>query len=238
MRLIKEKDQITITDLNKLKKYPYKQYNRYSGEQGRRYLVDEKPVPSVTTILSNTKDRKFLDDWIRRVGKDQADKITKNASDIGSEMHLCLEHYLSGDVYYNLTPWAEKPRTMAHKILENLEPLQEVWGNEISLAYKDKYAGTADLVALYDGEPTIIDFKQANRPKKEEWVEDYKLQLGAYYLAHREAYGPIRRGLISICTRDLTYQSFMLREPDLSEYSEKFLERVDKYNDLIKQSSS
>lgn len=231
MKLEKSESGLKLLELERVKKYPYKKYNRFT-ETTRKYLVDEKKVPSVTTILSKTKDDDGLKKWRERVGEDAANKIVREASAVGTEMHLVLEKYLDGSGYMNLDPQAQKPRLMAHKILQNLEPLQEVWGNEISLAYKHEYAGTTDCIALHNDLPTIIDFKQANKPKKEEWVEDYKLQLGAYYLAHKEHYGPIEQGLITICTRDLKYQEFKLRERDLAEYSEKFLERLEQYKKL------
>jgi hypothetical protein len=124
-----------------------------------------------------------------------------------------------------------KPRMMAKTILDNIK-IDEVWGNEISLEYENKFAGTADLSCVAYGKPSIVDWKQSNRPKKEEWVEDYKLQLGAYYLAHTKNYGPIEQGVIAICTRDLQYQEFKLLEPDLKEYGDKFLERVEQFNKL------
>jgi ATP-dependent exoDNAse (exonuclease V) beta subunit len=66
-----------------------------------------------------------------------------------------------------------------------------VYGNEVSLAYEDKWAGSTDLVGLFDDKPTIIDFKQSNKLKKEEWIEDYYYQIAAYSLAHRKSFGPI-----------------------------------------------
>ena len=62
---------------------------------------------------------------------------------------------------------------MAKTILDNIK-IDEVWGNEISLEYQNKFAGTCDLTAVAYGKPSIIDWKQTNKPKKEEWVEDYK----------------------------------------------------------------
>ena len=213
------------------RKYPYKHYNRFSDTTGRKYLVDNIKVPSVTTILGATKDKRFLDNWRRRVGDKEADRIMRQASTVGTEMHQVLEYYLTGQGYYNAAEEGTKPRMMAKTILDNIK-LDEVWGNEISLQYKNQFAGTADLTAVAYGKPSIVDWKQANRPKKEEWVEDYKLQLGAYYLAHTANYGPIEQGVISICTRDLQYQEFRLSEADLKEYSEKFLERLSEFNKL------
>lgn len=232
MKFIKENNTIKISDIQKIAKYPYKHYNRFSDEKGRKYLVEEQKVPSVTTILSKTKDQSGLDAWRKRVGAEQAKKIVEKAASIGTEMHYILEHYFNGTPYYNADPNFQQPRIMAHKILENLSLLTEIWGNEVSLAYKNEFAGTTDMIALYNGKPTIIDFKQSNRPKKEEWIEDYKLQLGAYYLAHKNTYGSIEQGLISICCRDLTYQSFVLNESSLQEFSEKFLHRVEQFKKL------
>ena len=214
-----------------IRKYPYKHYNRFSDTTGRKYLVENVKVPSVTTILSATKDMRQLNNWRRRVGEEEANRIMNQASTIGTEMHQVLEYYLTGQGYYNDMEEGAKPRMMAKTILDNIK-LDEVWGNEISLEYKNKFAGTCDLTAVAYGKPSIVDWKQANRPKKEEWVEDYKLQLGAYYLAHTANYGPIEQGVISICTRDLQYQEFKLSEPDLKEYSEKFLERLEKFDEL------
>ena len=214
-----------------LKKYPYKHYNRFSDEKGRKYLVDNIKVPSVTTILSRTKDMTQLNDWRRRVGNAEADKIMNQASTIGTEMHKVLEYSLNGQGYFNMMDEGTKPRMMAKTILENIK-LDEIWGNEVSLEYKNMFAGTCDLTAMAYGKPSIIDWKQSNRLKKEEWVDDYKHQLGAYYLAHTLNYGPIEQGVIAICTRDLQYQEFRLSEADLQEYADKFLERVDKFKKL------
>jgi|TARA_R100001591_G_scaffold38879_1_gene50303 genome maintenance exonuclease 1 len=213
------------------KKYPYKHYNRFSDTTGRKYLVDNVKVPSVTAILSATKDMRQLNNWRRRVGEKEADRIMNQASTIGTEMHQVLEYYLSGGGYYNDMEEGAKPRMMAKTILDNIK-IDEVWGNEISLEYQNKFAGTCDMTAVVYGKPSIVDWKQANRPKKEEWVDDYKHQLGAYYLAHTANYGPIEQGVVSICTRDLRYQEFRLSEADLKEYADKFLNRLEQFNKL------
>ena len=219
-----------------IKKYPYKHYNRFSDTSGRKYLVDNIKVPSVTTILSATSDKRFLANWRRRVGDVEADRIMKQASSIGTEMHQVLEYTLNGQGYYNAMEEGTKPRMMAKTILDNIK-LDEVWGNEISLEFENRFAGTCDLTAMCYGKPSIVDWKQTNKPKKEEWVEDHKLQLGAYYLAHKRNYGPIEQGVIAMCSRDLQYQEFRLNESDLIEYGDKFLVRVEHYNDIIKANS-
>ena len=220
-----------------VKKYPYKHYNRFSDKNGRKYLVGNAKVPSVTNILSATKDKRFLENWRRKVGDAEADRIMNQASTIGTEMHQVLEYTLNGQGYFNAMEEGTKPRMMAKTILNNIK-LEEIWGNEISLEYNNQFAGTADLTALCYGKPSIVDWKQTNRPKRDEWVEDYKLQLGAYYLAHTKNYGPIEQGVVSMCSRDLQYQEWRLNESELKEYADKFLLRVDEYNKIIKNESS
>ena len=121
---------------------------------------------------------------------------------------------------------------MAHTIIQNLPELKIVYGSEVNLAYEGQWAGSTDLVALYKGEPTIIDFKQSNRFKKREYVEDYHYQIAAYALAHKKVYGPITRGLIAICTKDIEFQSFELDENILKEYEGRWFSRVEKYYKL------
>ena len=124
---------------------------------------------------------------------------------------------------------------MAQKIIEiGLTPIEEVYGSEIMLHYPGLYAGSTDLVCLHNGLETIVDFKQSNRPKKEEWVEDYYLQIAAYAMAHDAYYGStIRQGVIMMCTPDLYYQEFKVSDSVLRGWKHKFLKRLDHYNELI-----
>lgn len=233
MRLIKQENKFIITDLKRENKYDYKQYTRQEEHGSRTYNVGEKKIPSVTTILSATQSEEkkaSLDKWRERVGYQEAQRITQQAATRGTEMHYVLENYIDGKGYLNLSPEGAQARLMAHEIVQNLEKLKVVWGNEVSLAYDDRWAGATDVVGLYDDQPTIIDFKQSNKPKREEYVEDYYYQIAAYSLAHKKQYGPITQGLICICTKDKLYQEFKMNEVKLSEYEDKWLERVEKYH--------
>ena len=233
MRLIKQENKFIITDLKRENKYDYKQYTRQEEHGSRTYNVGEKKIPSVTTILSATQSEEkkaSLDKWRERVGYQEAQRITQQAATRGTEMHYVLENYIDGKGYLNLSPEGAQARLMAHEIVKNLEKLKIVWGNEVSLAYEDLWAGATDVVGLYDDQPTIIDFKQSNKPKREEYVEDYYYQIAAYSLAHKKQYGPITQGLICICTKDKLYQEFKMNEVKLSEYEDKWLERVEKYH--------
>jgi genome maintenance exonuclease 1 len=232
MKIEKEKKSFIVSGFVIDKKYDYKDFSRNDEETGRTYNVGEKKIPSVTTILNKTQSeekRKSLDAWRERVGYQEAARITAQASKRGTEMHYVLEQYLNGIGYINLSKEGVLPRMMAHTIVSNLDRFSQVYGTEVSLFYKDRWAGMTDVVGVYDEKSTIVDFKQANKPKREEWIEDYYYQIAAYSLAHKLNYGPIEQGLICICTKDLQYQQFKMNKNKLSEYEEKWLARVEKF---------
>jgi len=124
---------------------------------------------------------------------------------------------------------------MAEVIIEEgLCHVDEVWGSEVQLYYKDQYAGTTDIVGLYKGKPHIIDFKQTNKPKKEEWIQDYFLQLCAYAHAHNEITGTeISSGVVLMCSRDLQFQKFEMNEIQFQKYSYMWFNRVKEYRKLV-----
>lgn len=142
---------------------------------------------------------------------------------------------MNGQGYFNLSKDGSLPRMMAHTIIENLQDLSRVYGTEVSLAYKDQWAGSSDLICEYANKPTIADFKQSNKPKREEWIEDYFYQIGAYSLAHKLQYGDIRQGLILICTKDLVFQKYVMSETMLKEYEDKWLEKMQDFRKIMKK---
>ena len=235
MRLKQEENKFIITDLSREEKYKYSNYTRNDNDGPRTYNVGKLKIPSVTTIISATQSankKAGLDRWREKVGYKTAQDITQQAALRGTEMHYVLEQYIAGKGYLNLSESGELARSMAHEIVKNLELFKTVWGNEVNLAYKDRWAGSTDCVGLYDEKPTIIDFKQSNKPKREEYVEDYYYQIAAYSLAHQEQYGPIDQGLICVCTKDGLYQEFKMDARKLDEYENKWLERVERFEKL------
>ena len=201
----------------------------------RNYEVAGYRLPSVTTILGRTKDDTFLKDWIAKKGKKEAERI-KNASAVrGTSMHKYLENYVLGKGYEDLTELGQETKRMAQKVIEvGLAPVSGYFGSEVTVYYPGLYAGSTDLVGIHNDKETIIDFKQANRPKKEEWIEDYKLQCAAYALAHDYVYrSTIRQCVIMICTPDLYYQEFKIQDSELKEWKHKWLKRLNMYHDLI-----
>jgi len=150
-------------------------------------------------------------------------------------MHKYLESFITDVGYDDLTELGQAAKPMAEKIMEvGLAPVDEYFGSEVTLHYPGLYAGQTDLVCLHNGLETVVDFKQANRPKKKEWIEDYYLQIAAYAMAHDYVYGSqIRQGVIMVCTPDLYYQEFRITDHELRRYKHSFLKRLDSYHDLI-----
>jgi len=201
-----------------IQKYPYAELSRVARNGKRHYTTpDGRSVPSVTTVLSATKDMTHLHAWRKRIGEAKAQQITTESANIGTVMHRSLEKHVKG---VDRTPGTnlvqQKGWAMANIIIENgLSDVSEVWGSEISLYYPELYAGTTDLVGIYKGAPAIMDFKQARKLKKKEWVEDYFLQLVAYAEAHNKQYGTdIRSGRIFICTQNNEFQTFEIDNYD------------------------
>jgi len=198
---------------------------------------DGEKLPSVTTILGATKDMTALNEWRKRIGEDKAAQITREAAGVGTAMHANLERFIIGEQRQpGNNPVHVQANAMANVIIENgLSRLSEVWALEQSLYFPGLYSGTTDGIGVFDGEPAVFDHKQTNKPKKEEWVEDYYLQLTAYILAHNEVYGTdIRRGVVFMCSRDLQYQQFNLLPQDFNKYQDLWLEKVQEYYNLTK----
>ena len=171
------------------KKFEYVRGPRATVQGSRTYDIEGKPLPSVTKILHKTKDHDYINKWKKRVGVDEASRIKNLSSKRGTAMHKFIEKHLEGTGYDDATPGGREAKPMARKIIEDgLAPLEEVWGSEVTLYYPGLYAGTTDLVGIYNGLETLIDYKQSNRPKQREWITDYFLQVGAYCLAHDYLY--------------------------------------------------
>jgi len=216
-------------------KYTYTDASRIEDQGTRLYDVNGTRLPSVTTVLGKTKNQQFLKDWIAKKGEAEAERIKNLSSNRGTAMHKFLEHYILGTGYDDLTALGQEAKAMAQKVIDvGLTPVEEYYGSEVTLYYPGLYAGSTDLVCLHNGRETIVDFKQSNRPKKKEWIEDYYLQIAAYAMAHDYVHNSkIEQGVIMVCTPDLYYQEFKVEGPELRRYKHEFLKRLDSYHDLI-----
>ena len=216
-------------------KFTYPKSTRSIINGSRHYALDGSNLPSVTTILKATQseeDKAGIAAWKERVGHAEAERIKNEASSRGSSMHSYIEQFLLGKMNLDLLEEENQSKSMAEEIIDNglKDKLNEVWGAEATVYYPGKYAGTADCIGLYEGRETILDFKQSNKPKKEEYIKDYFLQLGAYSLAHNTVYNSnITQGIILLCTVDRLFQDFKIEGNELINFQNKFLERVEQF---------
>lgn len=213
--------------INKL--YPYKTYPRVEGKQGRCYAVNQgRALPSVTTILSKTSDKSFLKEWRQRVGEAEADRIVRQATSIGNRLHENLEEY----ILQGTAPIGNMLERILTKLVieKGLVKVDEVWGTEVALFSNELYAGTTDLVGVFEGEPAIMDFKNSLKIKKKEWIGDYFLQMVAYANSHNEMYQTnIQKGVIMMACRTGDYLEFVIEGDEFKEYSDKWYEKLYAY---------
>ena len=229
-------------------RFNYTPINRQSVEGKRLYaLPDGTKVPSVTTILDKTKSQEKIDalnNWKKRVGEAKAQEIVTEAAGRGTRMHKFLEDYVKQGTINEpgTNPYSKQSHIMAKHVIEHgLKNVNEVWGVEVPLYFPGLYAGTTDGCGLHLNDESILDYKQTNKPKKEEWIEDYYLQLTAYALAHNEVHGTnIRKGVVLMCVspkmndkleiiEQPTYQEFILKPEDFSYWEAKWWDKVEQY---------
>jgi ATP-dependent exoDNAse (exonuclease V) beta subunit len=217
---------------NKLYNYP--KTVRSSVDGTRHYDVGNEKLPSVTSILkaTETEDKKeSLARWKDRVGEVEATRVKNTAALRGTAMHTYLEHYVKGGNVLDLTDLGREASGMGQTIIDKgFSDLEEVWGVECTLHYPGLYAGQTDMCGIYQGRESIIDFKQSNKPKRPEWIGDYKLQLVAYAMAHDQIYGTsIEQGVILMCTPDNFFQRFLVNGSEFREWKWEWLRKIDQY---------
>ena len=231
-----------------VQRYQYHPLARESVDGKRLYATpDGHRLPSVTTVLDRTKpeeSRRALAQWKQRMGTEKAQQITTEAANRGTRMHTYLEHYVkTGELKpAGTNPFAWPSHQMAMTVIDQgLKNVTEFWGVEIPLYFPNLYAGTTDGAGIHQGEEAILDYKQTNRPKREEWIADYKLQLVAYALAHNEVYGTqIRKGVILMCVQPETdaqgnvvtpplYQEFVLKPEEFDHWEQQWWRRLELY---------
>ena len=229
-------------------KFPYHELSRTSEEGKRLYLTpDGKKVPSVTTILSATQPEEkkaALQNWRKAVGAERAQAITTEAANRGTRMHTYLEHYVkTGEVKdRGSNPFSWASHIMAQTVIDQgLKNVNEFWGVEIPLYFPNVYAGTTDGAGIHIGEEAILDYKQTNKPKRREWIDDYFMQLCAYAEAHNEVHGTqIKKGVVLMCVKPELddqhniikppeYQEFVLEGAEFEKYRSLWWKKVEQY---------
>ena len=219
-------------------KFNYSNLKRKTIEGKRHYLDSNgQAVPSVTTILSHGKDMTAINNWKKRVGNAEAQRIVTESANLGTITHKHLECYIEGVERPSGTNQVYvQAKNLSETVIENgLKNVDEVWGIETHLAFPGLYGGTADLICVHEGEPAIGDFKTSRKFKKKEWIEDYFMQASAYALAHNEVYGTnIQKGVIFMVTHDNEYQQFVVEGDEFQTFTNKWLDRVETYYKMNK----
>ena len=213
-------------------RYPKTQREKIDGK--RHYVFDKEKLPSVTTILDATQSaekREALARWRESKGEEEATRIVDESAARGTAMHKILEMYVLEQGYLDETNVGKQAHNMAIQVINSgLSNVTEYYGTECTLYYPGLYAGQTDLVGVHKGADAIIDFKQTNKPKKREWIEDYCLQLAAYAMAHNILFNTqITKGVIMMCSKDNYYQEFVVEGSEFQKYKHNFLRRVDEY---------
>ena len=216
------------------KKFNYPKSIRSTIKGERHYELGQEKLPSVTTILSATESpekKEAIAKWKARVGEKAAEEVKNTAATRGTAMHSYLEYHIAGQGLLDLTEEGVQAKQMAQMIVDKgFGDLNEIWGSECVLYYPDLYAGQTDLCGLYMERESIIDFKQSNKPKREEYIGDYYLQLAAYATAHDAVYNTnIEQGVILMCTPDLYFQKFVINGARFRQVKWEWLKRVDEY---------
>ncbi len=211
-------------------KYDYAKLKRETAESGSRVYLTPGGVrvPSVTTVLSKTKDMSFLKEWRKNIGEERAIEIVQRSVKYGNIVHKNLENYIlegkepAGNVF---------AKHMTKQIItKGLSKVSEIWGCEVMLFAEGIYAGTTDACGLHENDEAIIDFKNARSLRKEEWVQDYKLQVAAYALAHNEMMGTnIRKGVVMLATQDGHYQEWIIEGDEFDQACEDWANRLEEY---------
>ena len=221
------------------KRFDYPTSTRSLINDQRHYDVGTKEkLPSVTTILQATQSdekKAKLAEWRQNVGENKAESIKNEAAERGSIMHRIIEGYLLGRRHADFSNQGQLAGVMAETIIESgiRGHLDEIWGSEITVYYPGLYAGATDLVGIYEGRESIVDFKQSNKPKRKEWIEDYFVQLAAYAMAHNHIYGTkIQSGTILMCTKDNMFQRFDIKDKEFQRFSWEWLRRVDLFKNV------
>ena len=217
-------------------KYTYPKIERVDTEIGRHYLDStNKPIPSVTTVLSGTsKSKDGLIQWRNRVGDEEVDRVIKQSTDIGTAVHEAIEKFLNKESWNDFGDTSDQimAKNISHKFVNDaLDGITEIWGLEVGLILDNLYAGTADCVGLYKNVPTLIDFKTAKKIKKRDWIEDYFLQGCAYANAHNVMFETdIQQIVILMVDRNLIFQEYIVRPTEFSYLTRKWKNRLIEFN--------
>lgn len=181
------------------------------NEEGTRYYVtpEGNKYPSITTVLSAYNLKEIMA-WRKRVGDEEANKISRQASSRGTRIHTLCEQYLDNKELTFKTPLDTETFNRFKPVLHRIN---NIYAQEIRM-YSDhlRIAGTVDCVAEFDGKLSIIDFKTSKRLKNEEDIENYFMQVSGYAVMFEERFGiPVNRVVVAIAVDDQDPQVFVAK---------------------------
>lgn len=172
---------------------------------GRTYHTPDGSYPSLTTILGKTANNPWLAQWKARVGEEEAARVSKEATDRGTLIHAYAERHFNGEhIWDELKHEPVDVRQMTRDLIKIVQPgVEEIWGQEqILWSKKYKYAGRTDMVGIWKGKPSIIDFKTSKKLKQATQIRDYFIQCCGYAVAHNEMYGTNIKDIVVAITVD------------------------------------
>ena len=192
-----------------------------------------KKLVSITSVISHYK-KDFFNAWRKRVGVEEADKITKRATSRGTDMHTLVEYHLLNKELPSVQPISEHLFKIAKPTLERINNIYALEGALYSEVLG--IAGTCDCIAEFDGELSIIDFKSSKQPKPRDWIDGYFVQCAAYAAMLYELTGlVVKKFVIIMSCEDGDCVVYEERDKKkylklLTEYIRKFVN--DKLNEL------
>lgn len=195
----------------------------------RHYVTPKGKFPSITSVLG-AFPKKALMEWRKRVGEEEASRISRKASTRGTALHLLCEKYLSNE---DINKKEFMPDALASfyqfkPLLHNIDNIHKL---EVPLySPRLKVAGRSDCIGEYNGNISIIDFKTSTKEKKEEWIEDYFIQSCFYSLAYWELTGIFAKQIVILITvDDGNPQEFV---KDTKDYIKPLITKINTYYEL------
>lgn len=209
----------------------FKEFKRKNIEGLGFYEINGKNYPSVTTVLS-VNSSEGIARWRQNVGEEVADKEMQRAAIRGKQLHLLVENHLN-----NKEGYATKyvlPIGLFHNMKPYLNKIDNIVGLE-KVLYSTKYgaAGRVDCIAEYEGKLSIIDFKSANKEKKEEWIENYYLQCTAYAKMYEEMSGQSINNIVVLIAGEDGSMNVFQKNPN--DYEQKFVDTLHKFYKSVEE---
>lgn len=194
-------------------------YYKIPGQNELRKFV------SVTSVTSHYNKEKFVS-WRKKVGEEEANRITKASTNRGTAMHSLIENYLLNEPLPESTPL---PKFLFDVAKSELDKIDNIIAIESSLCSEYfKIAGTVDTIADYDGKLSVIDYKSSEKPKPKEWIQNYFVQAAAYAFMLKELTGKEVTQLVIIMACEngevVTYI-----ETDIEKYIRLLVQYVKKF---------